>query len=1519
MSPQRLRSSRPMEQSALDPRRACGLGLLTALLACTAHPQIEVARTSPRALAPSFTEANACSPAAPTETCSGPWLFQRYVRPCYALRADPDRCGTRSQLEVVYVNPSCLHVAPGTQTPITATGEYDWFFAKHRCGGGVIVGTLSDPDAPKKACDAALQKAVAAQLHGNLAQTSIVQTAIVPSGQTTDDGSISGCDVTYEHDFYRCTATLVGATDSADPSCGPPYGKLVPVQVPRECRDPSFGEAIGACGTAPDVLFSDWGQTSDQAAAGDPYRAPGPSCATESNRPASTPEAARGKASDLMRRYRCLGGYTSDCEAGWTAWISAAANRDAAASPAALARRIGDELRDLYETQGQDLPAAARADLRALYADLPPAGLPNCGVALDADATGAELHAWAARVGALGDLLACRRLLSTHVAADLLALEIPVCLDLLTEVDAGRDAAAFAELAALARALVDRSLDQLAASHPDGGAFARAALAALAGWYRAARTVRTIQPAPADDVGDGAETLGIRPIEQVEVDLRRMVYDVERRILDQAQPMPALAAGATSDATFQTVAALAGAESAADRAVILAAFSADPPLRTGPLILVLGDAIGRLTTKLERSARDYDLAARFLGAGGGASETARLTELVGLLGDPARLGAALDRAPRATLSSEAAAWLDAFAAISAQLDVLQDAYADLAGDPAAVLPGVGPSPGGSATPARPEPAQAGPLLGAIRRARALSDQVQATGFFDPGRLGTLATALPVQEQRDALLRDLDASTATLRNILAQFDADRAAALGRLVEEIQDDAGHAETESREADLLAEITRLNRRLGALRNLESAASDGRGRFLDAFTRQMQNPSWPAGLTVQRSTFALAFAATEARAALGQFATAALVPELAVRGPDGRTPWSLDVQPGDLLDLGVQGRWAPTCALRSEAAPPFGPAIQSDAVLLHALTGPEGYEYVFSSGTASIHSLSHAEEDFETSTMTINACGSGAIEVTSFLKIGLNLSSCEAAQLGHRSSTTETNTNEESGRMSAQYAGGLRVPEAPFPMYPAGSLLLVELAPDGQRIHDVTVVGRRAGVVAHRAARLYLVVNDVTGCAGVDRSALSVAGTLARPVDGARDPALLELGRAMAAVLGDLDLEYPRHQGEGYLTPLEVEALRTRALASLESGCGCTLSSYPEPLLALFTSWLAGALASLERRVAIDQTIADIAVKTGELSGYHQGLAALRAERSVLELVKRWALERLSTAEVDERGEDLTATLEATIHPMMQLQYPAALDRLRSSQVLTELRDLPWSSPRDLFVAKELAAAGIIAEALRSAQGPENSRVHLIALAFPKPDAPVGLDVDFGAPPSAGLLEADPRRLPGVYAGGPPYVLRPQAAFEVTPEDLYRPGVLSMLCTEAVPIIRSMAIYAVASCPSGCPGNGTDLVPFTAQATGTYPHESGLLAFVTADHAALSGGVPLIAGPEEQLFDNYQRYARAARAGAGLTPFTTFALDFGSRATDPNNLISRANRLILILEIEARGVAPGQLTGIHACPKGL
>src|SRR5262249_50648046 len=154
---------------------------------------------------------------------------------------------------------------------------------------------------------------------------------------------------------------------------------------------------------------------------------------------------------------------------------------------------------------------------------------------------------------------------------------------------------------------------------------------------------------------------------------------------------------------------------------------------------------------------------------------------------------------------------------------------------------------------------------------------------------------------------------------------------------------------------------------------------------------------------------------------------------------------------------------------------------------------------------------------------------------------------------------------RQSASFSSGLHIPNTPFPGFPLGALLLVELPRDATALGEVRQIHQLQPTIAlafPQQADLYLVVNDAWQDSCKDDAnpgELRLTVSLVQSVGNVAE----KLGKVMAAQLKTIRNKAQDYIDARYFAPGERDLLQQQAVQALTDPVNGLGAQPPQELL--------------------------------------------------------------------------------------------------------------------------------------------------------------------------------------------------------------------------------------------------------------------------------------------------------------------------------------------------------------------
>lgn len=1305
----------------------------------------------------------------------------------------------------------------------------------------------------------ALNSICGTRLHSDLALVAGDRSIVVPSKALAN--------VEHEGDEWAadCIVTLTNAGTAQSPSCG--FETRTRYKL---CRAPEFGNApVGACGTSATVAASESGKTLSELLAATPLADPStPQCSTLEDVPVSA-----SRQTTTVQRVSAQDPY-------WSTLPATASQEEQARLDLVKQAKL------MYE-----LGVASPATVRDLYSLYPQQEL-GCGVpALPQISDGCT--SWGSEHGVTGPLGLCRRMLSAHVAPAVLAAEIDGCLDLLGLPALQEASACAAEYRGAAETMAEELLARAFASitQPVGTSQLLGldgALRKLDRWYGNAAAMFTAAPAALDDATG------------------RVLLAFWTRVHDAASPAPtSFPPGAAGSAQAgQMLDLLFSSRLEAERQVLMAAYASPAPLDEVPLLLITADALTPLYERLRTAAPLYDLACRISESCtvSVANEATRMIRILGALGDLPSLNAALSAA-----GSVRAPWLSAFSAIRDRIGALESSYRRATGRPDATLaelyqPNVIPV--------------AADLEDVVSTSAEMWASYQGHGFLLPRPSNTLRAGMSALA-RNAVRDDFNREIGVLQQHRTDYQAARGDAANTILARIAQ-REHQDRLDAELELLKrEHNILGQDLHGLMAAQDQSELVAGRFMSTYVERARQPDWLPDYPITGTPRTFSVNAAAARGNSTAVDSLAQVIEVAMRDPDQPSePLFVTVAKGDMLTFQVTGQWAPTCALRaSTLVGPTHTTAFSDPT--NAMTGPEGYSISWSD--SQLRAREHTSTNFSSETTESSVCGAVnanffqyAAEEFTFVNVSGSASHCKKWQSGR--SVSDTTSRAQRFTAAAEFAGGLRVPGTPFATAPGGALLAVEVSGESgaERVTNIQVIRPSTTLTFRTAAKVYLVVNDKTGCTTLNPGSLTVTYLRAESI-ATKARALAE---TMATVLTSLDVQRKLLVDQGAVTPSELSALEASAYDQLLASCnGCALSTFPEQIRNMFSAWLSSELAGIERQTRIAATLRGLDTLVLRLAALQRDLDGDTDSARLGALLTTWQLGHLAYHDLRDKTDLVLEYGTDYVLPMLRTRYPQALTLLRSTAIapVEALRTADWALPYDELAFRLQSVAEQMSARLGQASVIGGQSSVAVMVAFPKPGTPVNLAVQ-------GAINAPESRAAGVWETcDTGWCLKQRPELTITPEDVYGyPGV-GLACGEAAPVVKAAAFYAANPSSPVNPSWNSNPQRFDVFRIPEvqFPIEDGNVSYRIGGPLGvqLAARMRSLAGNNTAAWSTFAaNYPAPTDSAPSLTPFGTFALELGAGHNGDAKPFKTAHTIVAIFEVETRA-ALGPLAGVSRC----
>jgi hypothetical protein len=850
-------------------------------------------------------------------------------------------------------------------------------------------------------------------------------------------------------------------------------------------------------------------------------------------------------------------------------------------------------------------------------------------------------------------------------------------------------------------------------------------------------------------------------------------------------------------------------------------------------------------------------------------------------------------------------------------------------------------------PATEVPSAASDFLELVRRAKQRHISYENKGLFDGAPTQGLSVGLH-EESRKLLLADLRLELERLKEQRSRYEQDRNEVLRQSMQELQMKNDKEQLADKIRAKSLEIDQVVENIAAKRQ-QNAVAEGRfADFVSEFIPLLNQGGWDKELKIDLFDLEKALTVTPFQARYLHSAQAALLDNIALE-KSGKI-WRLSVKAGDIVHIGVKGKWSPTCALQNNyKAPPEG--IQLD--LSHVETGPEGFYMEYQDSSYRAKGYSSSDESSRQSSLSSHSSSSTGYHSEQALRPfkGVNpgigpqpsgprpgpdalmaasamalpppfppktdifrgAQSGTSRELGSSSAhrfSSSTGRGDES-RSLASFTNGLRLENTPFPEAPAGSLLLVEMGP-GRRhrteIENLYVLRiPETTYVFEKDADLYLVVNDLAGCTKVsgqlvlDLQHLVPLGQKIKP-----------LAETMAQSLTHLKEKERGLVKQGQLSAMELAGLRGDVFNILRQKCQCDPLQYPQIVRDFFETWLEQELAQLERKIEIQREEQRLELLFIEFKSLYNDFYYTKEQSRLQQLLRSSSIRNLSSAKIRPSLVRLIHFMTEEVYPLFHLMHGKELQILEGLKVFDALiqGSLTQSFLRNLDDLV-FAAGEIEAELSRAQRHTPSSSARQVGIVFPR-DAQETPDELWEEPPypraSAPLAKQ-------VWSA---IEARSKVTIALSPEQLYAlSGVGTLDCMEAVPVIRSMALAFTYH--SFTPPENINRYPVHLSGemkSLLFPSENG------PEYCALSSErlrffkPKVIFGKADEIPKFFQTYASELKVAQGLSPFGVMALDF-SQLKHPQyrEPLQNATHASVIFELDSIFVNPEKMTWIQSC----
>jgi hypothetical protein len=1149
--------------------------------------------------------------------------------------------------------------------------------------------------------------------------------------------------------------------------------------------------------------------------------------------------------------------------------------------PETFKRAMATRLKLMYELFADKLinqHTAADQTHRAigLYTSRPDDN-PACALDIDAPAIPAGCTNPAV-ANTRGDLIRCQRLLGTHAADTAASLAETDCLALLTgylglKTQTADDATCGGPHlrqvgAATALKLEDKQLTVINSAPTTLGGLARQ-LWLFDSWYAASKA---------------ADAAGVFPTDQQRRDtsfLLGQFWDRVRANTDADAQLDSLSQSSTPDQAEQALGLSAAASRTGEQSVITALFTVPPtiqpenvaltrpPLRSLPLLAMLGDALKPLVDDLDGLAVYHDIACQFRDCRTPDTDTPSRNawkllanlEASSLVNDAAANRFAL------------AGWKPVFATLAAQQSAFNQAVGDAVTGPGGLA--------GATAEANVHPL-ARPLWLLYKHARALRDHYEATGLFESTAQPQLQGSLLQQDQQH-VVTTLRSRAQALTSKVTDYRNGLVAALAAAIA-LMDTGAHLQ------DLTAARLRKAEEMEQKgKNLEGLRASGEDED-DAF-----------------GSLTASFADIQRSLDQGAFVQVGDTMNVTLTGRDGRFTGSntlaqLSVQTvpnlarGQMLVVQASGSWSPTCSLSEAKFLGAGGDNPLPADLSNAAIGPEGYTLTSSGGTYQAHSTGHSTTEELTVGGRIEYCQtSGVIAV-----FGIEPKICVFAEAKGTGALSQISNGGDEARSTASFNTGLRLPNTPFPAAPVGSLLVVLAAPGGGQIRDVKVVhSGGTSILVEDASDAYFIVNDKQCGTSNGSLALGVSTRTMTSEVAVAEKALV----SMAEVLGYMRQQRQLWVNQGALLPNQATLLRQQANLKLQAHLDeINVASLPGPLASLFDAFVTHQIVATERQIEITAIERSLNLDILDMRTISDEINAGAAHARLQRLVPQWLIRNLPHDTLRHNLVDVLSVSRDFLKPILDLWYPHALDGVSFGPEISALLNADVDTSLVTLAGNGATFVNALLDAYEDATfgaKPPGQQLPVVVVTFPRP----------GSTSNSFWRQVDDARAQRVWDAIDRHAV---AHFEIAPEDFYsnNGGDAILPCTEVVPVIKSMELYTVR--PGADADNATlnglnRIFHGFGGADQSFVAPEGPKIYELADAVWQNFDLPVRYGENEAAVTTFNATPRQTRP-VGLSANGAFDLDFSILNTLPAHGHFDANdtfpvtEVALVMELDSR-----------------
>jgi hypothetical protein len=618
--------------------------------------------------------------------------------------------------------------------------------------------------------------------------------------------------------------------------------------------------------------------------------------------------------------------------------------------------------------------------------------------------------------------------------------------------------------------------------------------------------------------------------------------------------------------------------------------------------------------------------------------------------------------------------------------------------------------------------------------------------------------------------------------------------------------------------------------------------------------------------------------------------------------------------------------------------------------MVGPDGFTLTQSDSGSSVAAqtssngttTSEAETSNNCLTVTLSTSTPSVVTLVSGLSATTSLSSANCLDFSHNSSNSNSKSSSTSNQdsESANFVTGLRIPINPFPEFPQGALLLVEVPTAANRPWRVQVVHNgNIGMIADAAATVYLVVNDVNGNPKLNTSVCGVSadqGTLNVTIAKSQSLTGLAstLGPLMAKELqmfrdgvdenGNARTGLPQYVAAGSFTANDRTTANDAALDDLRKAIQPqTLASMPPEVMSYYQTRVDYELNRIDRAVQINA----LQIKQQQLVMQMQQLAdQLGSDSSQILLAQlnaSWESSLLDQSKLRQDTEDAASFMMTYIYPIFAVRYPDLLGVSGSGfytvtannqhvpvPAIADLLNVDWHDELYTQAQKVQAAKNLIVNYFNVEDaGAPPIDAHPVILSIPRPEVLAACATNPFCTLS-GYPRISPDRAAAFWTD---FLTYGKASFKIMPGDLYVSGGSdSMLtCGEVSPVIESMQLaFNIGSDPTDY--SKLNVADMHAMGDMIFTTATGEQQFVMDNQSWLGTSAGLIFGQAGSLESNVLTYMANAQIhagfGEGLSPFQTFSIDmsnFLNAPVPPDNwpTISSLQEMLVVFELEYSG----------------